>query len=156
MAGRLAPHERECRRLRMGLRLCLSPRALGSGPSALGRCPGVSGCLESSAGDHIHAAPFGDGLLSQMRWGVGGQNSYRLGVPIPPRDSCSALLINGNVGAGKTSVAEMVGDQLTNAGVPNDMREKVPCFSGTWPGPGNWTPSWKQPQSRTSRLTPPT
>ena len=44
----------------MGLRLCLSPRALGSGPSALGRCPGVSGCLESSAGDHISAAPFGD------------------------------------------------------------------------------------------------
>ena len=44
----------------MGLRLCLSPRALGSGPSALGRYPDVSGCLESSAGDHIHAAPFGD------------------------------------------------------------------------------------------------
>jgi len=30
------------------------------------------------------------------------------------------------------------------------------CFSDTWPGPGNWTRSWKQPQSRTSRLTPPT
>jgi hypothetical protein len=44
----------------MGLRLCLSPRALGSGPSALGRCPGVSGCPGSSAGDHIHAAPFGE------------------------------------------------------------------------------------------------
>ena len=33
---------------------------MGSGPSALGRCPGVSGCLESSTGDHISAAPFGD------------------------------------------------------------------------------------------------
>jgi adenylylsulfate kinase len=54
-----------------------------------------------------------------MRWGVGGQNSYRLCVPIPPSDSCSALLITGTVGAGKTLVAEMVGDLLTETGVPN-------------------------------------
>jgi hypothetical protein len=35
-----------------------------------------------------------------MGWRVGGQNSYRLRVPIPPSSSCSALLINGTVGAG--------------------------------------------------------
>ena len=54
-----------------------------------------------------------------MRWRVGRQNSYRLCVPIPSSDSCSALLITGTVGAGKTSVAEMVGDLLTETGVPN-------------------------------------
>jgi Ni2+-binding GTPase involved in maturation of urease and hydrogenase len=53
-----------------------------------------------------------------MGWRVGGQKSYRLRVPIPPSVSRSALLINGTVGAGKTSVAETVGNLLTEAGVP--------------------------------------
>jgi len=69
-----------------------------------------------------------------MRWGVGGQNSYRLCVPIPPSDSCSALLITGTVGAGKTSVAELVGDLLSETGVPNAVID-LDWLRRSWPGP---------------------
>ena len=63
-----------------------------------------------------------------------GQNSYRLHVPICPSISCSALLINGTVGAGKTSVAEMVGDLLTEAGVPNAVID-LDWLRRSWPSP---------------------
>src|SRR5665647_1092359 len=69
-----------------------------------------------------------------MRWRVGGQNSYRLRVPMSPSSSCSALLINGTVGAGKTSVAEMVGDLLTEAGVPNAVID-LDWLRRSWPSP---------------------
>lgn len=69
-----------------------------------------------------------------MRWRVGGQNSYRLAVSIPPIISCSALLISGTVGAGKTSVAEMVGDLLTEAGVPNAVID-LDWLRRSWPSP---------------------
>jgi adenylylsulfate kinase len=69
-----------------------------------------------------------------MRWQVGGHNSYCLRVPIPPSISCSALLISGTVGAGKTSVAEMVGDLLTEAGVPNAVID-LDWLRRSWPSP---------------------
>jgi adenylylsulfate kinase len=62
------------------------------------------------------------------------QNSYRPCVPIPPSDSCSALLITGTVGAGKTSVAEMVGDLLTQTGVPNAVID-LDWLRRSWPSP---------------------
>lgn len=71
-----------------------------------------------------------------MRWRVGGQNSYCLGVPISPSISCSALLISGTVGAGKTSVAEMVGDLLTEAGVPNAVID-LDWLRRSWPSPAS-------------------
>ena len=55
-------------------------------------------------------------------------------MPIPPSISCSALLINGTVGAGKTSVAEMVGDLLTDAGVPNAVID-LDWLRRSWPSP---------------------
>ena len=73
-------------------------------------------------------------LPTPIRWRVGGQNSYRLRVPISPSISCSALLINGTVGAGKTSVAEMVGDVLTEAGVPNAVID-LDWLRRSWPSP---------------------
>jgi adenylylsulfate kinase len=48
--------------------------------------------------------------------------------------SCSALLINGTVGAGKTSVAEKVGDLLSQAGVPNAVID-VDWLRQSWPSP---------------------
>jgi adenylylsulfate kinase len=69
-----------------------------------------------------------------MRWRVGGRNSYRLRVPIPRTISYSALLINGTVGAGKTSVAEMVGDLLTEADVPNAVID-LDWLRQSWPSP---------------------
>jgi adenylylsulfate kinase len=69
-----------------------------------------------------------------MGWRVDEQNSYRLRVPIPPSILCSALLINGTVGAGKTSVAEMVGDLLTEAGVPNAVID-LDWLRRSWPSP---------------------
>lgn len=48
--------------------------------------------------------------------------------------SCSALLINGTVGAGKTSVAEKVGDLLSEAGVPNAVID-VDWLCQSWPSP---------------------
>ncbi|WP_424860271.1 hypothetical protein [Streptomyces sp. MMS24-I29] len=44
-----------------------------------------------------------------------------------------ALLINGTVGVGKTSVAESVGDLLTHAGIPNAVRSRarLPLAAGT-------------------------
>jgi adenylylsulfate kinase len=65
---------------------------------------------------------------------VGGHYSYRLRVPVPPNTSCSALLINGTVGAGKTSVAEMAGDLLTEAGVPNAVID-LDWLRRSWPSP---------------------
>jgi hypothetical protein len=44
------------------------------------------------------------------------------------------LLINGTVGAGKTSVAEMVGDVLTEAGVPNAVID-LDWLRRSWPSP---------------------
>jgi len=67
-------------------------------------------------------------------WRVGAQSSYRLRVPIPRTTSCSALLINGTVGAGKTSVAEMVGDLLTEAGMPNAVID-LDWLRRSWPSP---------------------
>ena len=55
-------------------------------------------------------------------------------MPIPPSDSCSALLITGTVGAGKTSVAEMMGDLLTGAGVPNAVID-LDWLRRSWPSP---------------------
>ena len=55
-------------------------------------------------------------------------------MPIPRTISCSALLINGTVGAGKTSVAEMVGDLLTEAGVPNAVID-LDWLRRSWPSP---------------------
>jgi hypothetical protein len=69
-----------------------------------------------------------------MRWRVGGQNSYRLRVPLPPSISCSALQLSGTVGAGKTSVAEMVGDLLTEAGGPNAVID-LDWLRRSWPSP---------------------
>ena len=65
---------------------------------------------------------------------MSGQNSYCLRVPISARTSCSALLINGTVGAGKTSVAEMVGNLLTEAGVPNAVID-LDWLRRSWPSP---------------------
>jgi adenylylsulfate kinase len=55
-------------------------------------------------------------------------------VPIPPSVSCSALLISGTVGAGKTSVAEIAGDLLTEAGVPNAVID-LDWLRRSWPSP---------------------
>jgi len=77
-----------------------------------------------------------------MRWRVGGQNSYRPCVPIPPSDSCSALLINGTVGAGMTSVAERVGDLLTEAGVPNAVID-LDWLRRSWPSPTGDRFNWQ-------------
>jgi adenylylsulfate kinase len=76
----------------------------------------------------------GQWAAEPMGWRVGGQNSYRPRVPIPRTISCSALLINGTVGAGKTSVAEMVGDLLTDAGVPNAVID-LDWLRRSWPSP---------------------
>jgi adenylylsulfate kinase len=46
----------------------------------------------------------------------------------------SALLITGTVGAGKTSVAEMVGDLLSEAGVPNAVID-LDWLRRSWPSP---------------------
>ena len=73
-------------------------------------------------------------LPTPIGWRVSGQNSYRLHVPISARTSCSALLINGTVGAGKISVAEMVGDLLTEAGVPNAVID-LDWLRRSWPSP---------------------
>ena len=51
-----------------------------------------------------------------------------------PSISCSAMLINGTVGAGKTSVAEMVGDLLTEAGMPNAVID-LDWLRRSWPSP---------------------
>jgi len=51
-----------------------------------------------------------------------------------PSVSCSALLISGTVGAGKTSVAEMAGDLLTEAGVPNAVID-LDWLRRSWPSP---------------------
>jgi adenylylsulfate kinase len=48
--------------------------------------------------------------------------------------SCSALLISGTVGAGKTSVAEKVGDLLSEAGGPNAVID-VDWLCQSWPSP---------------------
>ncbi|WP_377267710.1 hypothetical protein [Peterkaempfera sp. SMS 1(5)a] len=45
-----------------------------------------------------------------------------------------ALLINGTVGVGKTSVAESVGDLLADAGVPNAVID-LDWLSKSWPRP---------------------
>lgn len=50
--------------------------------------------------------------------------------PLQPR----ALLINGTVGVGKTSVAEGVGGLLTDAGVPNAVID-LDWLSQSWPTP---------------------
>jgi adenylylsulfate kinase len=55
-------------------------------------------------------------------------------VSLPPSVSCSALLISGTVGAGKTSVAEMAGDLLTEAGVPNAVID-LDWLRRCWPSP---------------------
>jgi hypothetical protein len=55
-------------------------------------------------------------------------------VPIPPTSPCRALLINGTVGAGKTSVAEMVGRLLAEAGVPNAVID-LDWLRQSWPSP---------------------
>ena len=55
-------------------------------------------------------------------------------MPLPRTTSCSALLINGTVGAAKTSVAEMVGDLLTEAGVPNAVID-LDWLRQSWPSP---------------------
>ena len=55
-------------------------------------------------------------------------------MPLLPSDSCSALLITGTVGAGKTSVAEMAGDLLTEAGVPNAVID-LDWLRRSWPSP---------------------
>jgi adenylylsulfate kinase-like enzyme len=44
------------------------------------------------------------------------------------------MLINGTVGAGKTSVAEMVGDLLTEAGMPNAVID-LDWLRRSWPSP---------------------
>ena len=80
----------------------------------------------SVSGDDVRPTP--------IHWRVGGQNSYRLRVPIPRTISCSALLINGTVGVDKTSVAEMVGDLLTEAGVPNAVID-LDWLRRSWPSP---------------------
>ncbi|MFF9571762.1 hypothetical protein [Streptomyces sp. NPDC014685] len=46
----------------------------------------------------------------------------------------SALLINGTVGVGKTSVAEGVGDLLTDAGIPNAVID-LDWLRQSWPTP---------------------
>lgn len=45
-----------------------------------------------------------------------------------------ALLITGNVGAGKTSVAEALGDRLTQAGIANAVID-VDWLRRSWPSP---------------------
>ncbi|MER6610286.1 hypothetical protein ABT282_31365 [Streptomyces sp. NPDC000927] len=45
-----------------------------------------------------------------------------------------ALLINGTVGVGKTSVAESVGDLLTHAGIPNAVID-LDWLRQSWPTP---------------------
>jgi len=118
-------------------------------------CATDKGCPTAPQGTWTHQAPSTTGpassertllaigvrscwwaveLPTPIRWRVGGQNSYRLRVPISPSISCSALLINGTVGAGKTSVAEMVGDLLTEAGVPNAVID-LDWLRRSWPSP---------------------
>ncbi len=48
--------------------------------------------------------------------------------------SPSALLITGSVGAGKTSVAELVGELLAEADVPHAVID-LDWLSNTWPSP---------------------
>ncbi|MER8090896.1 hypothetical protein ACIO6T_38655 [Streptomyces sp. NPDC087532] len=45
-----------------------------------------------------------------------------------------ALLVNGTVGVGKTSVAESVGDLLTHAGIPNAVID-LDWLRQSWPTP---------------------
>ena len=56
------------------------------------------------------------------------------GVAVTRGTFCSALLITGTVGAGKTSVAEMVGDLLSEAGVPNAVTD-LDWLRRSWPSP---------------------
>ena len=56
------------------------------------------------------------------------------GVTVANGTYCSALLITGTVGAGKTSVAEMVGDLLSEAGVPNAVID-LDWLRRCWPSP---------------------
>ncbi|MFD8813676.1 AAA family ATPase [Streptomyces sp. NPDC059627] len=50
-----------------------------------------------------------------------------------PRDT-PALLINGTVGVGKTTIAEAVGDLLADAGVPHAVLD-LDWLSNSWPAP---------------------
>jgi adenylylsulfate kinase len=56
------------------------------------------------------------------------------GVTVAKGTFRSALLITGTVGAGKTSVAEMVGDLLSEAGVPNAVID-LDWLRRCWPSP---------------------
>nr|WP_042197261.1 hypothetical protein [Kibdelosporangium sp. MJ126-NF4]CEL22847.1 hypothetical protein [Kibdelosporangium sp. MJ126-NF4]CTQ89987.1 hypothetical protein [Kibdelosporangium sp. MJ126-NF4] len=47
---------------------------------------------------------------------------------------CRALLVNGTVGVGKTSVAEAVGDLLANASIPHAVID-LDWLSNRWPSP---------------------
>lgn len=64
------------------------------------------------------------------------QVSYGLGVAIAGSTLRSALLITGTVGAGKTSVAGMVGDLLTGQGIANAVID-LDWLRRFWPGPAD-------------------
>ncbi|MGW2959330.1 AAA family ATPase [Streptomyces sp. NPDC001220] len=51
-----------------------------------------------------------------------------------PRSAGHALLINGTVGVGKTTVAEAVGDLLADAGVSHAVLD-LDWLSNSWPAP---------------------
>lgn len=57
-----------------------------------------------------------------------------LGVAHPGGTTRSALLITGTVGVGKTSVAEMVGDLLTEHGIANAVID-LDWLRRAWPSP---------------------
>ena len=57
-----------------------------------------------------------------------------LACPAPPTSHPGALLINGTVGAGKTAVADMIGDLLTEAAVPNAVVD-LDWLRRSWPSP---------------------
>jgi adenylylsulfate kinase len=88
-----------------------------------GAVPGAGGLTST-----ITVRGSSAGLIPSL--GIG--SSYGLGLGIPGSTLRSALLITGTVGAGKTSVAEMVGHLLSEAGVPNAVID-LDWLRRSWP-----------------------
>jgi hypothetical protein len=114
----------------------LGSRGATAGPASTfgaDQCLGVQQG-ERCCNDRLNSPSVSGTMGGRRQWVASWRpNSYRLRVPIPRTISCSARLINGTVGAGKTSVAEKVRDLLTDAACPMQ--------SSTWTGYGDPGPA---------------